>query len=133
MKTIRAIATTLLVAGLTFGTMGSALAAKGGNGGRDSGSTQAATSATLNYECDTTVCSAGDVVYFWGEGYDAVQGKALMQIGASLWSNVAVADDGSVEFHWNFFTIPGQYTVQLYQNGKGNKLELKSEVIVTIQ
>jgi len=126
----------ILVAGLALGSAGAAFAAKGGNGGnggKDSGSTQAVTSATLIYECDTTVCSAGDVVYFWGEGYDAVQGKALMQIGASLWSNVAVADDGTVDFHWNFFTIPGQYTVQLYQNGKGNKLELKSEVIVTIQ
>jgi len=126
----RAIVMSVMVISMAFGSVGSAFAAKGG---KNSGATQASTSATLNYECDAPLCYAGDIVYFWGDGYDPVQGKALLQIGASLWSNVAVADDGTVNFHWNFFTIPGTYSVQLYQNGKGNKLVLKGAVSVTIE
>ena len=129
----RAFVTSLLVVGMGFGSVASTYAAKGGSGGNGGSAKLETPNATLNYDCDSTLCYAGNIVYFSGEGYDAVQGKALLQIGASLWSNVAVADDGTVNFHWNFFTIPGTYPVQLYQNGKGNKLELKGAVSVTIE
>lgn len=128
----QAIVTSVLVAGLAVGSVGSAYAAKGGNGkGPNSSSTSFSTSgATLFYECEDT-CSTGEIVHFWGSGYDASQGQAMLNID-NIWSAVAVANDGSVDFVWNYFQIPYTYKVQLYQK-QGNNLELKSEVNVTIQ
>jgi len=127
----RAIVTSILVAGLAFGTVGSTYAAKGENNGKGSSANLEFSDLALQYECETPGCPAGDIVHFWGEGYDASQGKALLQIGGALWTAVAVAEDGTVEFQWNYFQIPGTYSVQLYQN-QGQKLELKGEVSVTI-
>lgn len=127
----QAIVTSVLVAGLALGAMESAYAAKGGNSTKSSGGKQQTTSATLNSECEAS-CYPGEVVRFTGSGYDASQGQALLKIGAGLYSAVAVASDGTVDFVWNYFQIPGDYSVQLYQEGRGNKQELKAQVTVTI-
>ena len=117
----------VVVAVLACGAFGSANAAKGG------AHKDTAPAASLYSSCDDTPCFAGDPVDFWGEGYDASQGQALLQIGSGLFTSVAVYSDGTVDFTWNYFQIPGQYSVQLYQNGKGHKLELKSETTVSIE
>lgn len=132
---VRTIVTALAVAGVLFGPANLAYAGKGGNGGgtgAKGGGKQESPSATLQSSCDSSPCLSGEVVYFSGEGYDSAQGQALLQIGAGIWSGVPVDADGTVDFTWNYFQLPGEYSVQLYQNGKGQKLELKAEVTVSI-
>ena len=129
----KTIVSSLLIAGLALGPISMAHAAKGGNSDKAVGGKQETPAATLARSMCFSTGLVGDVVYFWGEGYDENQGQALLQIGSGMWSAVAVADDGTVDFHWNYFQLPGDYTIHLYQNGKGKKLELKSEVVVTVQ
>ena len=123
----------IMVAGLAMGSYGTAYAAKGGNSENGGGGKSTTPSATLHSDCDSSPCVTGQTVYFWGEGYDASQAQALVQIGPGMWSATAVADDGTVDFHWSHFRLPGDYTFQLYQNGKGNKLELKASLTVTVE
>ena len=126
---MRTIVMSLLVTGLVFGPLGTVNAEKGGN---RSVAKYTAPGTTLVSSCDETNCVVGEPAYFWGDGYDASQAQALLHI-AGGYSVVAVASDGSVDFSFDYFQIPGDYSVQLYQNGKGRKLELKSELTVTVE
>lgn len=107
-------------------TAGPAYAGRGGNKGGPKGDT---TSATLDASCGP--CAENSVITFTGEGYDASQGKAILSMDGA-WTSVAVSADGTLAFDWAYFESAGTYTVEVYQNGKGKKLSLKSSLTLVV-
>jgi hypothetical protein len=114
----------LLVVGVAAATAAAARKPGGGNGGGT------ATTATLVPSCNP--CAAGGVVHFSGSGYDASQGKALLDISGAI-TSTAVYADGTISFDWPYFGQPGSYSVKASQWSKGGKLVLKAETTVIVQ
>lgn len=131
----RAIVASVFIASLALLPMELAYAAKGGNGhanGQNGGTKNATSSATLTSSCDYSDCFAGVTVDFAAEGLDGSQLTVMIDLGNDRWGGTGVREDGTTEFHYAYKN-PGMYTVRLYQDGKGNKLELKAELVVDIQ
>jgi hypothetical protein len=81
--------------------------------------------------CDP--CAAGTVVHFDGSGFDATQGKALLNVNGAVTSTMVYAD-GTVSFDWPYFKVPGTFSVEAYQNkGGGAKLVLVAGTTVVVQ
>ncbi|HET7677275.1 MAG TPA: hypothetical protein VFK38_05425 [Candidatus Limnocylindrales bacterium] len=103
---------------------GTAVMAAPKNGGRSS------VSATVVPSCNP--CAAGTVVQFTGSGYDASQGKAVLDISGAI-TSTAVYADGTINFDWPYFGQPGSYVVKVFQDGRGHKLVLKAETTVAVE
>ncbi len=122
------IALLAAIAALVLALVPVASAGKGGGKGKPGGGSSS--SATLYSSCNP--CAAGTVVSFWGSGYDASQGKALLNIQGGT-TSTAVYPDGTIAFDWPYFRVPGSYDVKAYQWGNGGKLVLKAQVTVLVQ
>lgn len=96
-----------------------ALAARPGSGA----------TATIQASCGP--CAAGTIVDFRGAGYDAKQGKAMLNIGGGT-TSTAVWADGTIAFQWPWFTSPGAYSVKVYQWSRSGKPVLKAETTVHV-
>lgn len=99
--------------------IGPALAARPGSGA----------TATIQASCNP--CAVGTVVDFRGAGYDAKQGKAMLNIGGGT-ASTAVYADGTIAFQWPWFTSPGAYSVKVYQWSRSGKPVLKAETTVQV-
>jgi hypothetical protein len=115
--TLATLVATLLVASVASG----ALAAKPPRGGA---------SATLYASCSP--CAVGSVVDFWGSGYDARQGKAMLNIGGAV-TSTAVDANGNIRFSWPYFSAAGSYPVSVYQWSRSGKPVLKAQLTVLVQ
>ena len=104
-------------------------AAAAGNGNGNGLKRNSSPAATLHASCNP--CAAGDVVTFWGEGYDASQGKVILDMNGA-YTSAAVYADGSINFDWHFFQQPYTYTVDVWQNRNKKHLELKATMTVEV-
>jgi hypothetical protein len=101
---------------------GVADAARGGNRG-------ARLAADLQPSCNP--CALGTTVHFNGSGFDASQGKAMLNIGGG-WTSTRVAADGSVSFDWPYFQVAADYDVSAYQT-QGNRMVVVAAVTVAVR
>lgn len=85
--------------------------------------------ATLYSSCDP--CQAGEIISFWGDGYDASKGKAILDMNGA-YTSTAVYPDGTIGFDWPFFELPYIYTVNVYQHRNRKHLELKASITIEV-
>jgi len=116
----RLLAVALMAAVVLSSAAGAALAGK---------PNRATSTASLAASCGP--CAVGAVVDFSGTGYDAKQGKAMLNIGGAV-TSTAVYADGTIRFSWPYFSSPGAYSVSVYQWTRSGKPVLKAQLTVTV-